>query len=45
MTMWGQPPSAVRASEARQDFLSTFPNLEFHDNLAGINSPLAHNSH
>ena len=31
--MWGQPPSAVRASEARQAFLATIPNLKLHENL------------
>jgi hypothetical protein len=27
-TMWGQPPSAVRASEPRLALLATFPNLK-----------------
>jgi hypothetical protein len=31
--MWGQPPSAVRASEARLVLLATFPNLKPGKNL------------
>jgi hypothetical protein len=29
MTMWGQPPSAVRASEARRVLADSFPNPDF----------------
>jgi hypothetical protein len=28
MLMWGQPPSAVRASEARLGFAASIPNME-----------------
>jgi hypothetical protein len=31
--MWGQPPSAVRASEARQALFATIPNLKLGKNL------------
>jgi hypothetical protein len=45
MTMWGQPPSAVRASAARQAFLSSFPTLKFDENFSGLRSPLHPNSY
>jgi hypothetical protein len=28
VTVWRQPPSAVRASPARQEFFASFPNLK-----------------
>ena len=45
MLMWGQPPSAVRASEARQGFLASFPNLKLDKNLGGSQTPLPHSSY
>jgi hypothetical protein len=43
--MWGQPPSAVQASAARQAFLASFPNLELNDNWEDSQTPLPHNSY
>src|SRR5580698_2638833 len=38
--MWGQPPSAVRASEARRGFLFSFPELKLATVLSSFQTPL-----
>ena len=39
--MWGQPPSAVRASEARLGFLSSFPESKLGRDFIQLPSPTA----